>query len=137
MKKLVGILSIFLITIAAKAQDTVNVSVTLENVLNDKGTLLVSLHTNETFMKGSGVMNLKEAATAGSVTFTFENVAPGSYAVMALHDENDNQRMDFEPNGMPKENYGMSGNEMTMGPPSFADAQFEVGKEDVDLVIRF
>ncbi|KPM30246.1 Hypothetical protein I595_3656 [Croceitalea dokdonensis DOKDO 023] len=137
MKKLVGILSIFLIAIAANAQDTVNVTVTLENVLNDKGTLLVSLHTNETFMKGSGVMNLKEAATAGSVTFTFENVAPGSYAVMALHDENDNQRMDFEPNGMPKENYGMSGNEMTMGPPSFADAQFEVGKEDVDLVIRF
>jgi len=138
MKNLVFALAIFLIALTAKAQEeTVTVKVTVENVLNENGTLLVSLHSNETFMKGPGVIDLQEAAVKGATTLTFENVKPGTYAIMVLHDENDNKRMDFQANGMPKENYGMSGNAMVMGPPTFADAKFEVDKEDLDLTIRF
>jgi len=138
MKNLVFALAIFLIAFTAKAQEeTVTVKVTVENVLNENGTLLVSLHSNETFMKGPGVIDLQEAAVKGATTLTFENVKPGTYAIMVLHDENDNKRMDFQANGMPKENYGMSGNAMVMGPPTFADAKFEVDKEDLNLTIRF
>lgn len=138
MKKLVLALGIFLIVFSAKAQEeTVTVKVIVDNVLNDNGTLLVSLHSNETFMKGPGVIDLQEAAVKGAVTLTFENVKPGTYAIMVLHDENDNKRMDFEANGMPKENYGMSGNAMVMGPPTFADAKFEVTAEDLEFTIRF
>jgi len=138
MKNLVLALALFLIAFTAKAQEeTVMVKVTIENVLNDKGTLLVSLHSNETFMKGPGLIDLKEVAVKGAVSFTFEDVKPGAYAVMVLHDENDNQRMDFETNGMPKESYGMSGNAMSMGPPTFEDAKFEVANEDMELTIRF
>jgi len=137
MKKAAFIFGLFLITCTVKAQETVNVTVTLENVLNDRGTLLAALHTSDTFMKGAGLINLKEAAKTGVIELTFENVEPGTYAIMVLHDENDNQRMDYQSNGMPLENYGMSGNEMAMGPPTFADAQFEVNADDVDLTIRF
>ena len=56
---------------------------------------------------------------------------------MALHDENDNKRMDFELNGMPKESYGMSGNEMSFGPPNFVDAKFELSDKDLEFNIRF
>ena len=56
---------------------------------------------------------------------------------MVLHDENDNQRMDFEDNGMPKESYGMSNNPRSFGPPIFDDAKFDVDKDDVKLSIRF
>jgi len=45
--------------------------------------------------------------------------------------------MDFEANGMPKESYGMSGNAMTMGPPTFNDAKFEVSNENLEFNIRF
>jgi uncharacterized protein (DUF2141 family) len=138
MKNLVLALGIFLIAFSAKAQkETVTVKVIVDNVLNDNGTLLVSLHSNETFMKGPGVIDLQEEALKGAVTLTFENVKPGTYAIMVLHDENNNKRMDFEANGMPKESYGMSGNVMAMGPPTFTDAKFEVAAEDLEFTIRF
>ncbi len=138
MKKFGILIAICLFTLSLNAQEeSVTVSVTIENVLNDNGTVLASLHNNETFMKSAGLIDLQEAAQKGSITFTFKDVAPGTYAIMVLHDENDNKRMDFESNGMPKENYGMSGNEMPMGPPSFADAKFEVTDTDKELIIRF
>lgn len=138
MKNLVLTLGIFLIAFMAKAQqETATVKVTIDNVLNDNGTILVSLHSNETFMKGPGVIDLQEAAVKGAVTLTFENVKSGTYAIMVLHDENDNKRMDFQTNGMPKESYGMSGNAMVMGPPTFDDAKFEVANEDLEFTIRF
>lgn len=138
MKNLVLALGIFLIAFTAKAQqETVTVKITIDNVLNDNGTILVSLHSNETFMKGPGVIDIQEAAAKGAVTLTFENVKPGTYAIMVLHDENDNKRMDFQANGMPKESYGMSGNAMVMGPPTFDDAKFEVANEDLEFTIRF
>ena len=138
MKKVALILGIFLIGFTAKAQnENVTVTVTIENVLNDKGTILASLHSSETFMKAAGIVDLSDKAKKGSVTLTFEDVVPGTYAIMVLHDENDNQRMDFEASGMPKESYGMSGNAMVMGPPTFNDAKFEVTNEDLEFTIRF
>ena len=115
----------------------VTVTVTLENVLNDEGEILAALHTSESFMKGPGVANFKTEAKKGTLTFSFDNVAPGTYAVSVLHDLNSNQRMDFQPGGMPKEPYAMSGNDMSMGPPSFESAEFQVGKDPVHLRIRF
>ena len=138
MKNLVLTLGIFLIAFSTKAQEeTVTVNVTIDNVLNDKGTILVSLHSKDSFMKGSGVIDMQEKAKKGTISVSFENVVASEYAVMVLHDENDNKKMDFEANGMPKENYGISGNAIAMGPPTFTDAKFEVTNEDVELTIRF
>ncbi len=138
MKNLALTLGILLIAFTVKAQqETVTVKVTIENVLNDNGSVLASLHNTDTFMKGAGVIDLIETAKKGAITLSFENVEPGTYAIMVLHDENNNQRMDFKANGMPKENYGMSNNVMVMGIPTFADAKFEVANEDMELTIRF
>ena len=138
MKNVALALGLFLIAITANAQEeTVTINVIIDNVLNDNGTVMASLHSSDTFMKGAGIIDLKEKATKGTVTLTFKNVKPGTYAIMVLHDENDNNRMDFHESGMPKENYGMSGNAMPMGPPTFSDAKFEVANEDMELTIRF
>ncbi|MBC2839363.1 DUF2141 domain-containing protein [Robiginitalea sp. SC105] len=126
-----------LMGVSAQEFKGVTVTVTIENVLNDQGDILAALHTDATFMKGAGIKNFKKEAKAGSLTFTFEDVAPGTYAVSVLHDQNSNQRMDFEASGMPMEPYGMSGNDMALGPPTFGACAFEVGWEDVDLDIRF
>jgi len=76
-------------------------------------------------------------ATTGEVTITFENVTPGTFAIMVMHDANDNQRMDMEANGMPKESYGTSGEMNLFGPPNFDSAKFEVTDEDQEIRIRF
>ena len=141
MKTVALALAFLLVNFLSQAQaqnaDGADITVTIDNVLNDNGKVMVSLHTTDTFMKGPGVQNLESTIENGKVTLTFENVAPGTYAIMALHDENANNRMDYQSNGMPKESYGMSGNEMSFGPPNFVDAKFEVAAEDLDFNIRF
>ena len=139
MKTLALLLVTLLTTLLSYGQDaeTVTITVTIENIVNDQGKVLTALHTEDTFMKGGGIITLSEQAKEGELTFVFENVVPGTYAIMTMHDENDNKRMDYEANGMPKESYGTSGNDMTMGPPSFESAKFEVANEDLQFNIRF
>ncbi|MDB4292773.1 DUF2141 domain-containing protein [Maribacter sp.] len=139
MKKLGLLLSALCIGFTTMAQDDsgVTITVVVENVLSDGGTILAGLHSSESFMKSNGVANASAPGVKGEVTMTFENVAPGTYAIMVMHDANDNQRMDMEANGMPSESYGMSGNTMSMGPPNFDSAKFEVTDTDQEFRIRF
>ncbi|WGD35030.1 DUF2141 domain-containing protein [Olleya sp. YS] len=112
------------------------ITVTIDNVKNNTGQVVFALHTKDTWMKGQGVQNTTTTIENNSVTITFTNVQPGTYSIMALHDVNNNNRMDFE-NGMPQESYGMSNNPMSYGPPQFSEAKFEVTNEDLEFNIRF
>jgi uncharacterized protein (DUF2141 family) len=127
-------------TLLGFSQDTKTegqtITVTVNNVKNDTGNVMVALHSVDTFMKGPGIQNLESDIKDGKITVTFKNVASGDYAIMVLHDENKNKRMDFD-NGMPKESYGMSNNPISYGPPQFGEAKFEVAGENLDLNIRF
>lgn len=114
-----------------------SITVTIENITNNNGSVILGLHTEDTFMKGQGIMNAESKIVDGKITVTFKNVEAGSYAIMALHDENGNKRMDFQENGMPKESYGMSNNPEMYGPPQFASAKFDLNNEDLDLKIIF
>ncbi|WP_375324868.1 DUF2141 domain-containing protein [Flagellimonas sp. GZD32] len=139
MKTVTLALSLFFVSLISMAQESsgVNIKVTIDNINSNEGKVLAGLHTQETFMAGPGVQNLESTIENGKVVLTFTNVAPGSYAILTLHDENSNNRMDYQSNGMPKESYGMSGNDMSLGPPNFGSAKFEVGNEDLELNIRF
>ncbi|MGI9552006.1 MAG: DUF2141 domain-containing protein [Aurantibacter sp.] len=139
MKTLALILTALLTGFSTLAQEGsgTTVTVTIENVLSDDGTILGSLHSQDTFMKGPGVNNAIAPAKAGEVTLTFENVEPGTYAIMVMHDANDNNQMDMEPSGMPKESYATSGEMNLYGPPTFEGAKFEVAGEDQEFRIRF
>ncbi len=139
MKKLGLFITALLLTFGAMAQDEkgVTLNVTIENVLIEGGTIMAGLHTADSFMKTDGVANTSAAGTRGEVTLTFENVAPGTYAIMVMHDANDNGRMDREANGMPTENYATTGVLNLYGPPVFEDAKFEVGATDQEISIRF
>ncbi|KQC28713.1 DUF2141 domain-containing protein [Flagellimonas eckloniae] len=139
MKTLTLTLTFLLVSFLSIAQETtgINIKVSITNVASNEGKVMVGLHTADTFMKGPGMRNLESKIENGTVSFTFKDVTPGTYAVMALHDTNENGRMDFEANGMPKESYGLSGNDMSFGPPSFSTAQFEANEEDLEFEIRF
>lgn len=139
MKTVALVLSFFLVSLISKAQEKIgtSITVTIDNVTSNEGKVMVGLHTAETFMKGPGVQNLESTIENGKVVLTFTAVAPGTYAIMAMHYANGNNRMDYESNGMPKESYGFSGNDMSFGPPNFSTSKFEVGEEDLELTIRF
>ena len=88
-------------------------------------------------MKKQPIQSASADIKDGKATVTFENIKPGDYAIIALHDLNGNQSMDFEANGMPKESFGTSNNPRSFGPPMYDDAKFNVANEDLELSIRF
>ena len=88
-------------------------------------------------MKTQAIQGTASKIKDGKVSYTFKNVTPGVYAILALHDENDNNRMDYEDSGMPKEAYAMSNNPMSYGPPRFEDAKFEITNQSLELKLRF
>ena len=139
MKNLILTFAVALTTLFGFSQEVegVTITVTIDNVTSDKGKVIMSLHTSEIFMKGKGIMDAETEIKDGKDTITFENVLPGEYAVLAMHDANDNKRMDFQENGMPTESFGMSNNPMAFGPPQYDEAKFKVDGENLELNIRF
>ena len=129
------------LSIGAFALPTVSVAqsadvvVTLTGVQDRGGHALASLSTESTFMRGQGEYSARVAvASAGTLTLTFEDVAPGDYALMVMHDANDNGEFDMAPSGMPGEGFAFSsGGAPLMGPPAFSLLKFTVGSEDVNI----
>jgi uncharacterized protein (DUF2141 family) len=72
---------------------------------------------------------------SGAVTqCEFPNVAPGTYAVSVMHDENGNQKLDKNLFGVPTEGYGVSNNHTyAMSSPKWGESTFvvEQGKNQV------
>ncbi|RJY09514.1 DUF2141 domain-containing protein [Aurantiacibacter aquimixticola] len=67
----------------------------------------------------------------------FRNVAPGTYAIALLHDENGNGRADRALGMMPKEGFGFSRDApVRMGPPDFEDAAIVVNSSPSRQTIR-
>lgn len=56
----------------------------------------------------------------------FNDLLTGTYAVIALHDENTNGEMDKNFIGRPKEGFGTSNNLTFFAPQRFSSAAFEL-----------
>lgn len=119
------------------AQETATVNIIIENIANDQGEILLGMSTQEGFMKTKPDFSSTSKIKDGKATITFKDVPYGSYAVSSFHDMNENKKMDFEANGMPKEGYGVSNNPVLMGPPTWEEAKFEVNKAEKEVTIRF
>jgi len=140
MKTILTIIALTISVTFSHAQEAKNgqtIMVTINKITNNNGHVLLSLNTEDTFMKGQGIQSIKSKIVDGKIVATFKNVEPGTYAIIALHDENDNNTMDFDTNGMPKESYGTSGNTLEFAPPQFNSSKFNVSQEDLEMTIIF
>ena len=73
----------------------------------------------------------------GTVTFRFNDVAPGEYAIALLHDENEDGKANRVLGMAPKEGYGFSRDApVRMAPPSWDDAVFTVSPAAQNLKIK-
>ncbi|UMB60734.1 DUF2141 domain-containing protein [Lutibacter sp. A80] len=113
-----------------------NITVSVVNALTDEGTVNFALFNEENFRQEPLVAE-SSIIKNGVSTVVFKNVPVGAYAIICYHDENNNKRLDFQNNGMPKENYGTSNNSLSFGPPQFERSMFELKGEDVTLEIKF
>ncbi|MEM7187450.1 MAG: DUF2141 domain-containing protein [Bacteroidota bacterium] len=143
MKTIILSIAIAISTFLAKAQnnntstDVTGVTITVTvPVQTNEGSVLFGLYDEATFMKTMPLQGLESKIEDGKATITFTNVAPGTYGITVLHDRNGNKNMDFDANGMPLENYGVSNNTMSYGPPQWGDAKFDVADEPIEMEIR-
>ncbi|HMT73335.1 MAG TPA: DUF2141 domain-containing protein [Chitinophagaceae bacterium] len=118
---------LILLSFGYKINEGIRISVT--NVRSDRGTVLVSL-----FKDGVGfpdnpekaVKRIKLSLSSNKAEVLFTNLTAGTYAVAILHDENNDQKLNKNILGIPKEGFGFSNNVMgTFGPPSFTKASFQ------------
>jgi uncharacterized protein (DUF2141 family) len=78
---------------------------------NATGTLNCRLFAEPgSFPVGGGVKTVRASINGAKTTCAFEDVAPGTYAVAVVHDENANGRLDKNLFGVPTEGYGVSNN---------------------------
>ena len=112
------------------------ITVVVPNITSDLGKVSYALYNKETFMK-TPIQTKSSKIVEGKSTVTFTDINPGEYAIVCFHDKNDNNTMDFQPNGMPIEDFGASNNVMNFGPPQFEDAKFDVTDKNVTLEIKF
>ena len=80
---------------------------------------------------------LASSKVAGNVvTLRFADVPLGTYAVTVYHDVNDNQKLDTNWVGIPKEPVAISNNAKgRIGPPKWKDASFELREATKELTV--
>ena len=125
------LLTIFLLCALAFPLPAQNkLEVTIQGVKSEKGSVLIALYDSEgSFMK-KHIASRKVKVADKNLTVVFDNLKPGSYAVSTFHDENENEKLDSNFFGVPKELYGFSNNAKgSFGPPSFDKARVTVDRD--------
>ncbi len=111
MKKII-LATIFIVStflsVSAQEEETVTLTIEISGMKSNKGTVLVALYKNkEDFLKKQFRGDVAKIKNKKAIT-VFKNLVPGIYAVSLFHDENNNQKMDTNFFGIPKEPYGTS-----------------------------
>jgi uncharacterized protein (DUF2141 family) len=116
--------------------------VTVSGLRSAAGGVYIGLYaTPSKFLNGTQVDALKKVrAGSGPITVVFDNLQPGTYAIGAYHDENNNDHFDTDFIGLPQEGYALSnGVRAVMAKPTFQQAAFTVGTADtpISLHVRY
>lgn len=113
---------------------TVEVHVT--GVEAGKGKINVAVCDQAHFLKQC-VYSASVPARTSEQSIPITGIPPGTYAVMAYQDENENGELDRNLIGIPSENYGFSRDARgKFGPPSFEDAAIAVHDEPTVANVR-
>jgi uncharacterized protein (DUF2141 family) len=133
MTKSISILLVFLTlqSFAAKAQDKFLLVVTVKGFKSTKGTVklqMVDENNKEIFTK-------IDRLTEKSYTLTIDVFKVGKYAINVIHDKNNNNKLDTNVIGIPKEGWGCSNNARgVMGAPKFKDKLFTVNQKITQII---
>ena len=122
--------------VAAGAASGATVEVRVSGVQGGKGKVNVAVCDKEHFLKQCSHSG-SAPAKAGETIVSLKDVPPGTWAVLAYQDENENNELDRNFIGIPSENYGFSRDARgKFGPPGFEDAAIEVRGEVTVAPVR-
>jgi uncharacterized protein (DUF2141 family) len=131
-------LAVASVAFAAAPASAARIVVTVTGIKSNQGGVYVGLYvTPSKFLNGTQVDAMKKVrASTAPITVTFDNLAPGTYAVGAYHDENNNDHLDTNFLGLPTEGYALSnGVRAIMSKPTFQQAAFTVGSTGAAVLL--
>lgn len=117
-----------------------NLRVQVEGLRGHKGLLRFCLTRMPNYMKcddDHSAVRLSVSAAIGAVTF--EDMAPGQWSLLLIHDSNANGKLDTR-FGIPREGFGFSGNPaIGFGPPSPVSVRFALpsGSSHQSVKVRY
>lgn len=110
----------------------ITLKIEINNLRNSEGHVLLELQDeNKNTIKGI----FQEIGNMRCI-ISIENLSPGKYVFKYFHDENDNEEIDTNWIGIPKEGFGFSNNAKgVFGPPSHQKMIFELNKDTTMVCI--
>ena len=123
---------LFLLTVffalTSAAQSTLHV--TIDKIRNSKGVCCLLVFSDGLGFPGDrahAVRVAKVKAVKGAVNVVFNDLAPGTYAIAVVHDENEDGNLNTNFLGIPKEGYGATNNKLPFASvPRFSESHFDV-----------
>jgi uncharacterized protein (DUF2141 family) len=127
-------------SVAGQTSSCPGIHVTILNIRNSIGTVDCALFDSPNGFPREVLHSAMRLAVmkipSSTARCDFEDVPSGTYAVVVLHDENMNGRLDTNWLGAPKEGYGFSNDtKVAFRAPLFSDARFVFDGKILDLTI--
>lgn len=135
-----SVLATFAVSAACHGATPGTLQVNIDGLRSARGTVRCFLYNSEKgFPKNqdAAFASAIGAINGGKSRCEFTNVPDGNYAVSVYHDENNNQRLDSNFLGIPKEGVGASNDaKASMGPPKYQDALVAINEGRQSLTIH-
>ncbi len=113
--------------LAAPIANASDLTVNVEGIKTAQGMIMLGLFDEATYNGDGAVGGASVTVEGGSISTTFEGLAPGEYAVRLYHDVNGDGEMNTNPFGMPTEPYAFSNDAQgRFGPAKWEAAKFTV-----------
>jgi len=133
---LVSTLAGWMVTSTANAAPNSRLTVEIGGLRNQDGTLCLSLFSSEQGFPNQSDRAVSRCIQAGETSATFDQLAPGRYAVAVIHDANKDGKLNTGFLGIPKEGFGFSRNpRIATRAPNFRDTAFLVSGESTKIQI--
>ena len=136
MKKSLKALCFIAPLLAFQLASAAELTVQIDDVKSSKGQLTVAVyHSADSFLK-KPLTSVRTQASNEGKTLVVKDLPAGEYAIVVLHDVNQNGKMDKNFLGIPTEDYAFSNNAKgKMGPPSFDAAKFQLPEAGVTVKV--
>lgn len=139
MKKLflIKVLLLFVV-LKMQAQKENVLIVNFVGMQSDTGAVYLGLHNKEEEFLKKRFRDAKAIIKDGKAQARFEGIPDGFYSISSFHDVNDNEKLDMNFVGVPKEPYGISNDAIGfMGIPKYKDAKFEfVNYKEITITMQ-
>jgi uncharacterized protein (DUF2141 family) len=119
-----------------------DIAVAVSSVRNGNGEIICALFDDAgSFEKRVPLAKVMARPAIPSTTCVFHGVKAGIYVITAIHDENDNGRLDKTFFGRPTEGYGVSNNHTSaLHGPRFDESKFSfsgTGERSIAIHLRY